>query len=182
MPSVQLVSRVTTIVFQTNVLSVRTDQQSFLKISNYLWWPNCDHQTRSVIFFRLFGCRQQINCFFLYPLSQILWHPSCPPIPSFLSLICPSLPDQEDEAKVKEEEEPAPLTQLAHSSTLEQEVCHKLSLSLCGLLSVLKNVWVVLKRNYTCFTAFLSLLKHVLTCIKLTVTWESWKELLWTFS
>lgn len=131
MPSVQLVSRVTAIVFQTNVLSVRTDQQSFLKISNYLWWPNCDHQTRTVIFFRLFGCRQQINSFFLYPLSQILWHPSCPPIPSFLSLIYPSLPDQEDEAKVKEEEEPAPLTQLAHSSTLEQEVCHKLSSCLC---------------------------------------------------
>lgn len=34
-----------------------------------------------------------------------------------------SLPYQEDDAKVKEEEEPAPLTQLAHSSTLEEEVC-----------------------------------------------------------
>lgn len=33
-----------------------------------------------------------------------------------------SFPCQEEDVKVKEEEEPAPVSQLAHSSTLEQEV------------------------------------------------------------
>lgn len=43
--------------------------------------------------------------------------------PIMLSLFPPSaILYQEDDVRVKEEEEPAALTQLAHSSTLEQEV------------------------------------------------------------
>lgn len=60
-------------------------------------------------------------------LCSLLFYPesSDSPLPQFylpFLSICLSLSNQQDDAKVKEEEEPAPLTQLAHSSTLEQEV------------------------------------------------------------
>lgn len=49
---------------------------------------------------------------------------SSDPLPS-LSQTANAWPNKEEDVKVKveEEEEAAPLTQLAHSSTLEQEVC-----------------------------------------------------------
>lgn len=79
------------------------------------------------VFFLLFYLKSSVS-----PVPQF-----CLP---FLS-ICLSLPDQEDDAKVKTEEEPAPLTQLAHSSTLEQEVCPSLPsfVAVYCLLSVFKN-------------------------------------------
>lgn len=45
-----------------------------------------------------------------------------PPLYYLFLSICLSSPYQEDDVKVKQEEELSPLTQLAHSSTLEQEV------------------------------------------------------------